>query len=233
MNTSWIQPNEQWDAAVNDFVARVLDPSPKNKFLPTFLPLAEEIARLGALNSLTQVALKLTVPGVPDIYLGNEFWDFSLVDPDNRRPVDFERRREMLDSLGGVAPEELFQHWPDGRIKLFLTQRLLRFRREHSALFRLGSYMPLPVNGTFANCCVAFTREHEGKWIVVIVPRLSSRVGFPPIGERWQDTEIAFPDSLSREGAREIFTGRDLRGEGGIKVSDALAALPFAVYTNT
>ena len=94
MNTSWIQPNEQWDAAMNEFVARVLDPSPKNKFLPSFLPVAEEIARLGAINSLAQVVLKLTVPGVPDIYQGNEIWDFSLVDPDNRRPVDYARRRK-------------------------------------------------------------------------------------------------------------------------------------------
>ncbi len=162
MNTSWIQPNEQWDAAVNEFVARVLDPSPKNKFLPAFLPMAEEVARLGVINSLTQVALKLTVPGVPDIYQGNEIWDFSLVDPDNRRPVDYRRRREILDSLGGVAPEELLQHWPDGRIKLFLTQRLLRFRREHPALFQQGSYLPLSAMGTFANCCVAFVRAHEG-----------------------------------------------------------------------
>ncbi len=92
VNTSWIQPNEQWDAAMHEFVARVLDPRPKNKFLPSFLPVAEEIARLGAINSLAQTLLKLTVPGVPDIYQGNEIWDFSLVDPDNRRPVDYKRR---------------------------------------------------------------------------------------------------------------------------------------------
>ncbi|PYJ90366.1 MAG: malto-oligosyltrehalose synthase, partial [Verrucomicrobia bacterium] len=95
VNTSWIQPNEEWDSAMSDFVARVLDSSPKNKFLPTFLPVAEEIARLGAINSLTQVALKLTAPGVPDIYQGNEIWNFSLVDPDNRRPVDYQQRREL------------------------------------------------------------------------------------------------------------------------------------------
>ena len=138
MNTSWIQPNEQWDAAMHEFVARVLDPSPKNKFLPSFLPVAEEIARLGAINSLAQVALKLTVPGVPDIYQGNEIWDFSLVDPDNRRPVDYARRRKLLDSLTGATPEELLQNWPDGRIKLFLTQRLLRFRRDHAGAVPAG-----------------------------------------------------------------------------------------------
>jgi (1->4)-alpha-D-glucan 1-alpha-D-glucosylmutase len=104
----------------------------------------------------------------------------------------------MPDSLKGAAPEELLQHWPDGRIKLFLTQRLLRFRRDHSALFQQGKYLPLSANGTFADCCVAFVREHEGEWIAVIVPRLSSRVGFPPIGERWQDTIVGLPPSLPR-----------------------------------
>src|SRR5438105_9320136 len=106
LNTSWIQPNEQWDAAMNDFAARVLDPSPKNKFPPSFLPVAEEIGRLGAVNSLAQVVLKLTAPGVPDIYQGNEIWDFSLVDPDNRRPVDYQLRRAMLALLTGATAEE-------------------------------------------------------------------------------------------------------------------------------
>ena len=129
INTSWIQPNEEWDAAMWDFVAKILDPSPRNKFIPAFLPVAKEIARLGAINSLTQTLLKLTSPGVPDIYQGNEIWDYSLVDPDNRRPVDYNRRREMLDTLATATPGELMQTWPDGRIKLFLTQRLLRFRR--------------------------------------------------------------------------------------------------------
>jgi (1->4)-alpha-D-glucan 1-alpha-D-glucosylmutase len=233
MNTSWIQPNEQWDAAMNEFVARVLDPSPKNKFLPSVLPVAEEIARLGAVNSLAQVALKLTVPGVPDIYQGNEIWDFSLVDPDNRRPVDYRRRREMLDSLGHASPLELLQQWPDGRIKMLLTQRLLHFRREHPALFQDGRYLPLPANGTFADCCVSFAREYDGKWTVVVVPRLSLRVGFPPIGEKWKDTTVAFPESLSLEGAKEMFTGHELRVDGGgIKLADAMSILPFAVYTN-
>jgi (1->4)-alpha-D-glucan 1-alpha-D-glucosylmutase len=233
MNTSWIQPNEQWDGAMSEFVSRVLDSSPKNKFLPSFLPVAGEIARLGAINSLAQVALKLTAPGVPDIYQGNEIWDFSLVDPDNRRPVDYQRRSEMLDSLNGTTPEELLQHWPDGRIKLFLTQRLLRFRRDHAALFQQGKYLPLTASGTFADCCVAFAREHEGAWVAIVVPRLSSRIGFPPIGEKWKDTAVALLESFVRSGAKEIFTGRDLRADGAeIMVSEAMASLPFALYSN-
>ena len=233
MNTSWIQPNEQWDSAMSEFVARVLEPSPKNKFLPTFLPVAEEIARLGAINSLSQVALKLTVPGVPDIYQGNEIWNLSLVDPDNRRPVDYEERRQLLASLETTSPEDLLNQWPDGRIKLLLTQRLLRFRREHAELFRHGNYLPLSVTGEFADCCIAFAREHEGKRIVVLAPRLSSRIGFPPIGEKWKDTAVELPASLSREGAKELFTGRELLlNHGRLRLSEALSILPFAVYSN-
>jgi (1->4)-alpha-D-glucan 1-alpha-D-glucosylmutase len=233
MNTSWIQPNEQWDSAMSGFVARVLEPSSKNKFIPAFLPVAEEIARLGAINSLSQVALKLTVPGVPDIYQGTEIWNFSLVDPDNRRPVDYGERREMLASLETASPEELLREWPDGRIKLMLTQRLLRFRRENPLLFQRGSYLPLTVTGEFADCCVAFAREHEGKWIIVLVPRLSSRIGFPPIGESWKDTAVELPELLVRDGAMELFTGRPIPWNGSaVRLAEAMADLPFAVYSN-
>src|SRR5207245_5455815 len=153
MNTSWVQPNEEWLAAMHDFVAKILESSSKNKFLPSFLPVVEEIAQLGAINSLTQTLLKLASPGVPDIYQGNDIWDFSLVDPDNRRPVDYHQRRVMLDTLAKVRPEELLQNWPDGRIKMFLTQRLLRFRKEQVDLFRQGSYLPLSAGGELQNCC--------------------------------------------------------------------------------
>src|SRR5215813_3329973 len=152
ITTSWIQPNKEWDAAMSDFVARILDPSPRNKFLPIFLPAAKEIARLGAINSLTQTLLKLTSPGIPDIYQGNEIWDYSLVDPDNRRPVDYKRRREMLELLATANLQRLVPNWPDGRIKMFLTQRVLQFRREHVELFQRGDYLPLHPSGTFAEC---------------------------------------------------------------------------------
>src|SRR5581483_6455212 len=136
INTSWIQPNEEWDAAMHDFVAKILDSTPRNKFLPVFVPVAKEIARLGAINSLSQSLLKLTLPGVPDIYQGNEIWDYSLVDPENRRPVDYKRRREMLRSLATGNACYLVRDWADGRIKMFLTQRVLQFRRDHAELFK-------------------------------------------------------------------------------------------------
>ncbi|MDQ6861664.1 MAG: malto-oligosyltrehalose synthase [Verrucomicrobiota bacterium] len=228
VNTSWIQPNEQWDTAVKDFIGQILQPGAKNRFVPVLAPVVEEIARLGAINSLSQVLLKLTAPGVPDIYQGNEIWDDSLVDPDNRRPVDYAKRRDMLAGLTSASPDELLANWPDGRLKLFLTTRMLRFRREHADLFLQGSYEPLVVSGTHAESCVAFTREHHGERIVIIAPRLSSRVGFPAIGDKWQDTSIALPEISA---ARDLFTGRELRVEGGaVRVSDALGQLPFAVY---
>ena len=233
INTSWIQPNEEWDAAMRDFVVKILDPSRRNKFIPVFLPVVEEVARLGAINSLTQTLLKLTSPGVPDIYQGNEIWDYSLVDPDNRRPVDYKRRREMLDALPGATPEELVRNWPDGRIKMFLTQQVLQFRREHVALFRRGEYLPLAVSGTLAESCVSFARVLAGKWIVVIAPRLSSRVGFPPVGELWKDTAIGFPETLSFERAHDLFTCRPIHHEGRhLSLADAMSILPFGAITN-
>ena len=233
INTSWIQPNEQWDAAMREFVAKILDSSPRNKFLTIFTPVAREISRLGAINSLAQTLLKLTSPGVPDIYQGNEIWDYSLVDPDNRHPVDYDRRRQMLETLPATAPDKLMKTWPDGRIKMFLTQRVLQFRREHAALFQRGQYLPLKANGPFAECCISFTRELASKWIVVITPRLSSRVGFPPVGECWRDTTIEFPEMLSLKGAHELFTCQPVPLQGRrLKLGDALALLPFAAITN-
>ena len=233
LNTSWIQPNEAWDAAMCDFVAKILESSPRNKFLPAFLPIAQEIGRLGTINSLTQVALKLTLPGVPDIYQGNEIWDYSLVDPDNRRPVDYQRRREMLAALPAAAPDELMRNWPDGRIKMLLTKRVLQFRRQHADLFEHGEYSPLAANGTFAECCVSFARQLGDKWIVVIAPRLSSRVGFPPVGERWKDTTIELPETLSLQDAHDLFTCRPVPlQDRRLKLSDTLSILPFAMITN-
>lgn len=233
INTSWVQPNEEHLAATGDFVSRILEPSAKNKFLAAFYPVADEIARLGAINSLSQVLLKFTSPGVPDIYQGNDLWDFSLVDPDNRRPVDYARRREILATLDQATPEALLHGWPDGRIKMFLTRTILRFRKEQADLFRHGSYEPANATGPLADCCVSFTRQLNGKWVLVVAPRLSSRVGFPPVGPKWQDTAVELPAPISGGKAREIFTNRAIRFEGRyVRVADILATLPFAVLTN-
>src|SRR5262249_38766921 len=142
--------------------------------------------------------------GVPDIYQGNEIWDFSLVDPDNRRPVDYTKRKELLHSLGQTTPEELLDSWRDGRLKLLITERLLKFRRENPALFRYGSYAWLKVTGELADCCIAFARQFEGNSIVILAPRLTSRVGFPPIGQAWRDTAVELPNECGTLG--NLFT---------------------------
>ena len=233
INTSWIQPNEDWDAAMHDFIARILDPSPRNRFLPIFLPAAKEVIRLGAINSLTQTLLKLTAPGVPDIYQGTEIWDYSLVDPDNRRPVDYQLRRKMLKSLSNATPTELMQTWPDGRIKMFLIKHLLQLRRAHADLFERGEYLPLHTSGTFADCCVSFVRRLDDNWIAVIASRLSARIGFPPIGEAWQDTAIQLPETLVLEKAHDLFTCTPVPvRDRQVKLAKTLAMLPFAVITN-
>ena len=233
INTSWIQPNEEWDTAMRDFVAEILDNSRRNKFLPIFLPVADEIARLGAINSLSQTLLKLTSPGVPDIYQGNEIWDYTLVDPDNRRPVDYNVRGQMLQSLASATPGELMEAWPDGRIKMFLTQHVLRFRREHTDLFQCSEYLPLSGSGAFAECCVSFLRHLGDKWVLLIAPRLSSRVGFPPIGELWKDTAIELPKNLSLKNAHDLFTCQPVRHQSRrALLADTLSVLPFALITN-
>jgi (1->4)-alpha-D-glucan 1-alpha-D-glucosylmutase len=233
INTSWIQPNQEWDAAMSDFVARILDPSSRNKFLPAFMPVAKEVARLGAINSLSQTLLKLTSPGVPDIYQGNEVWDYSLVDPDNRRPVDYNLRRKTLEELETVSPKDVVHTWPDGRIKMFLIQRVLKFRRKHNELFQRGEYLPLTPSGAFAQCCVSFARHLRGQWVVVIVPRLSSRVGFPPVAESWQDSTLEVPKALSLKRANDLFTCRPVPlKDRHVKLADALSILPFTVITN-
>jgi (1->4)-alpha-D-glucan 1-alpha-D-glucosylmutase len=224
VNTSWIAPNEDWDSAVRDFTAAILTPKTGNRFLPSLEVFAAEIAQLGAINALTQLVWKTTVPGVPDFYQGNEIWDFSLVDPDNRRPVDYEHRRRLLVSLGEQPnPTELLENWKDGRIKLFVTRRLLHFRRDHPDLFGRGDYVAATVTGTLRASCVAFTRAAGGQRILVATPRLSSRVGFPPLGERWKNTSLSAPGSW-----RNLFTGAELSGDR-LALADVFREFPVAV----
>lgn len=231
VNSSWVQPNDAWEDAVRSFVARVLQPG-ANDFLATFTPFAERIARLGSINSLAQTVLKTTVPGVPDFYQGTELWDLSLVDPDNRRLVDYDARREALASLDGAAPASLFQEWRDGRIKLLVTRALLNFRREHPALFASGDFAPVAVRGTFAGCCVAFVRRFEGGAVLVVVPRLSARVGFPPVGDAWRDTAFGWPAEFGGKQVRELFTGAEFSvSDAPLALADAFRVLPVAAFT--
>jgi (1->4)-alpha-D-glucan 1-alpha-D-glucosylmutase len=232
VNSSWIQPNEPWDDAVRKFIEKILRRGKgQSAFSAAIEPLAAQIAQLGVINSLAQTVLKLTVPGVPDIYQGNDLWDFSLVDPDNRRPVDYAARREALASIDGADPRKLLENWHDGRIKLLVTRAILGYRGEQAGLFAHGDYRPLAMTGKFADNAVAFIREHEKSAALVIVPRLSSRVGFPPVGERWENTCATLEDADSAVLWRELFTGRAIKTDlaSGVALSEALADLPVAV----
>lgn len=231
VNSNWIEPHQRWEEAVKGFVHVILTDKRARRFRNIFRTAAAEFARLGAINSLSQTLLKLTVPGMPDVYQGTELWDLSLVDPDNRRPVDYSRRRGLLASLdSGRSSAELLEHWTDGRIKLFLTATTLRFRRENPALFAQGRYEPVAAQGEFKDHLVAFRRCTRDRQMVVCVPRLTDKLGFPPIGGCWKDTEI----EVSGVGAwKDIFTSRKLDGTKAMPLSSLFAELPFALLEGT
>jgi (1->4)-alpha-D-glucan 1-alpha-D-glucosylmutase len=244
--TSWANPNAAYEDATSRFVRAILDPGARNQFLRQFSAFHSLISRVGMLNSLSQTLLKLTSPGVPDIYQGNELWDFSLVDPDNRRPVDYSRRREMLkslrkraDTLDGDGPQlrhELLEHihMEDGSIKMFLTFKTLCLRKSYSELFRAGDYAPLTVQGAHADKVCAFARKHEEQVAVVIAPRLwASLLGeneYRPGIEIWQDTAIEFPQIPGLQ-YRNIFTREPLSidSHGRVPLSEVLKDFPVAL----
>ena len=168
--TSWTDPNEAYETALAGFVARLLDPQVSAGFLHSFELFARRAALLGALNSLSQLVLKATLPGAPDFYQGTELWDLSLVDPDNRRPVDFSRRRELLNARESDWTD-LAAAWPNGQIKFELTHRLLKLRREWPDLFQGGNYQPLAAAGPHGRHVIAFSREWKSRQAVVAVGR--------------------------------------------------------------
>jgi (1->4)-alpha-D-glucan 1-alpha-D-glucosylmutase len=195
---------------MQDFVRALLSPAPTNLFLPDFLPFQQKVAWRGAFNSLSQVLLKLTSPGVPDIYQGNEVWDFSLVDPDNRRHVDYEARRTALRDIktmhaeagAAACAQRLLENVPDGRIKLYLIWKTLSFRRERELLFRNGDYLPLKTGGVRAEHVCAFARNGGNETLLVVVPRLFTvLIGEDPqfpVGESvWADTWLELPPDLN------------------------------------
>jgi (1->4)-alpha-D-glucan 1-alpha-D-glucosylmutase len=223
-HTSWIDINEEYERQTLSYV----DGLYRNRaFLKDFMRLQDKLAYFGSLSSLSQLVLKITSPGVPDFYRGTESWDLSLADPDNRRPVDFAVRIEMLERLKAEAvPEELLKNWRDGRIKMYTTWRALEFRRSKPDLFREGEYIPLRVSGARQNHVIAFTRRLHGQWCVAAVPRLMAKLtrpGKPPLGAKiWQDTRIEPPQDAPSQW-KDIFTGAELQ-------SPLLAANLFATF---
>ena len=242
VNTSWFNPHDEWERAVAGFIDGVLDPQQSERFWRDFVPFQQRIAVAGAYNGLTQLLLKIASPGVADVYQGNELWDFSLVDPDNRRPVDFELRRRLLAEIDARLPGERAQvaaelraSIEDGRIKLYVTSQGLRLRRRFPELFREGAYGSLVVRGERAFHAIALSRRHGGQSAVAIAPRLLTelldRFGSFFEDRFWADTFVRVPFEQPGKRYVEVFTGRRLQlaeyeGYTGFWLREALAGFP-------
>jgi (1->4)-alpha-D-glucan 1-alpha-D-glucosylmutase len=225
--SSWSNPNAAYEAALQRFIRGVLDASRANPFLADFHAFVGLLARPGAVASLAQLVLKLTVPGVPDIYQGGELWDFSLVDPDNRRPVDWERRRALLREVGTAAVAGLGSDSADGREKLFILHRLLELRRRHPELFAAGEYVPLEVKGgSKGDRLCAFARRRGEALLVVAVPSLVYGLYRGGAAADWGAAELVLPD---RRAWRDVLTGREWPEREQVPVSDLLADFPVSV----
>jgi (1->4)-alpha-D-glucan 1-alpha-D-glucosylmutase len=225
-NTQWLHPNERWLAACDRFVDSILSPVSAGDFLAEFSVRAQRLAHLGMVNSLAQVVLKTTVPGVPDFYQGSEFWNLTLVDPDNRRLVEWQPREAVVPQLPQTSWRELLRNWRDGVIKFRVTAELLRFRRKFPAVFQEGSYVPLTLTGRFAESAIAFAREHETGVAITIVPRLTAALGVPPLGLVWEDTAVRLPGKGVEW--HDVLTGRTASGEQ-LLLADLFGELPLAV----
>jgi (1->4)-alpha-D-glucan 1-alpha-D-glucosylmutase len=247
VNTSWINPNADYERAMLVFIDRVLRPSPQNQFLNDFLPFQRMISHYGMFNSLSQTLLKICAPGVPDFYQGTELWDFSLVDPDNRRPVDYEKRKSMLAQLKQKEAEmtavqlawDLSLNKDDGRIMLYLVHKALTYRRENRPLFEQGEYLPLTAEGAMSGHVCTFARKLGSKSIVVAVPRFLTRLisggGSVPFGSAvWKDTRVLLPEIGPGVQFRNIFTqemsvAASQDGRSALALADIHASFPVAM----
>jgi (1->4)-alpha-D-glucan 1-alpha-D-glucosylmutase len=233
LRSTWASPDTAYEEAMLEFARDALEISRPNAFLGVFLPFQERIARLGVHNSLVQTVLKLTLPGMPDFYQGSELWDLSLVDPDNRRPVDYELRVEQLErvtSLLELDPARtmsgLVEHWRDGCIKLAVISTLLAYRREHPDLFEQGGYEPLSATGCKAEHVCAFTRSCKGDALIVAAARFPLRLEADP---DWNGTEIATPVLGGQTRWRDLLSGQQIELHEAIDVRTVLKFLPVAV----
>ncbi|MBA3034510.1 MAG: malto-oligosyltrehalose synthase [Gammaproteobacteria bacterium] len=243
-HSSWVNVNTEYEAAMSSFVQALLAPGEKNLFLADFVPIAQPIARHGLINSLAQALVKLVSPGVPDIYQGCELWQFNLVDPDNRRPIDFVRRNELLAEVKALVDAPPAQ-WPqrlqplvtnmaDGRIKLYTHWQSLSLRARWPEVFRDGDYLPLTVSGAGAMHACAFARRHAGRTLIALVPRLPARLlgdhhALPLGAEVWGDTAIELPDDLAELEWDNALTGEHHPASRNLALGQLLNCFPVAL----
>ncbi|MGB3204942.1 MAG: malto-oligosyltrehalose synthase [Crinalium sp.] len=241
VHTAWLRPDNTYEEGCLAFVEEVLKPSEDNQFLKELKPFVKKIAEYGIYNSLSQTLLKSVSPGVPDFYQGTELWDLSLVDPDNRRPVDFALRSSWLQDIKQKAQtdvlslaSELLSTKEDARIKLFLTHKLLEARTEYLDLFKEGDYLPLEATGEFQDNIVALVRQYEGKVAIAIAPRFLTQLIQPgeyPLGEVWRDTRIELPQGMPSSW-KDAITGQTIQLDGKVVIAEALKYFPVALLVS-
>jgi (1->4)-alpha-D-glucan 1-alpha-D-glucosylmutase len=239
VHTGWIDPDERYEEALLKFIDDILTPSSRNAFLKEFLSFQKKVAYYGIFNSLSQTLLKITAPGIPDFYQGTELWDLNLVDPDNRRPVDFKKRKwflkEIQEKTKRNIPKLISEVWSakeDGRIKLFLIQRALQARLECKALYLHGEYLPLKIEGRWKDCVLAFGRRHRTSWAVTVVPRLLTRVvgvdELPLTRKVWMDTRLTLPSGAPCSWGNAI-TSEMIKQEAVLPIGDILKSFPVGL----
>jgi maltooligosyltrehalose synthase len=233
LRTSWINPDAEYEAALERFVVQSLESPAFVKEVNDAVP---RIARLGMLVSLSQALLKVASPGVPDYYQGTELFDFSLVDPDNRRPVDYALRMKLLEE-GESDPRRLLENLADGRAKLHIIRKGLAVRRAHPGLFNGGQYVPLRADAGREDNIIAFALRRNGSAVIAVAPRLFAslmREDDPaPIGERiWGEAGVALPDGLFGE-FQNVFTGEGFELRRGLPLARLLARFPVALLVKS
>ncbi|WP_321789486.1 malto-oligosyltrehalose synthase [Paraburkholderia sp. J94] len=238
LRTNWLVPDEAYESDCQAFLFDILAPQRREGFLHSLAAFVARVAPAGAVNTLLQTVLRLTSPGVPDLYQGTEFWDWSLVDPDNRRPVDYAQRSAALDD---DAPAAKLAQWRDARVKQATIQRVLALRARAPGLLREGDYVPLEVRGTRAAQAIAFARRHGEAWAIVIGTRHAAALldGDTPLvaPDRWDDTAVVLPKACADTALHDWLSdashtaARDAQ-EPVLYLRDALAALPVAVLSN-
>ncbi|MCG2711989.1 MAG: malto-oligosyltrehalose synthase [Candidatus Omnitrophica bacterium] len=238
VHTAWVKPDSVYEKAYLDFMRKIMDFSNPEHFLEKFIPFQRKVAYFGIFNSLAQTLIKITAPGVPDFYQGSEFWNLSLVDPDNRREVDFLTRCQALAYIEAKEREslpqlvkELMESKEDGRIKLFLIYRALRSRTAHKELFQAGSYQGLDSGGKYKENIIAFARQYNDQWAITVVPRFLSlfiKEGDSPLGEAWDDTYISLPENTGFNFTNSI-TGENISGNRTLLLNSIMKSFPGAL----
>jgi (1->4)-alpha-D-glucan 1-alpha-D-glucosylmutase len=222
--TSWLNPYQPYETILTSFVTDILKKK-NNPFLNDLSDFQKYISHYGVLNSLSQVVLKLTCPGIPDFYQGSELWDFRLVDPDNRQPVNYDCRIKLLQDIKASIQnnenfyflKELLHNPGDGKIKLFLIYQLLQIRNKEQNLFLKGSFAPVPIHGKYKNNIIAYMRTYNNKIIISVVPRFCTelvRIGQYPLGaDVWNNTFVELPKNIK-------YSGLDLISQQPLKLTE-------------